>query len=255
MILVIDIGNTNITLGIFDEDGLCFEARLSTDRYKTKYEYTVELSALLSVYGVEAGKIDGAIISSVVPQITLQLSEAVFQVTKTKPLVVGPGIKTGLNIKIDDPATLGADLVVGCVAALSKYETPCIICDLGTATKIMVLDKNGSLRGGAIMPGVAVSLDALVSNTSLLQSISFDAPGKVIGTNTADSMKSGSVFGTASMIDGMCDRIEEELEERCCVIATGGLAGLVVGHCRRSIDVCETLVLEGLKIIYSKNTQ
>ncbi|MDP4120646.1 MAG: type III pantothenate kinase [Bacillota bacterium] len=255
LILVLDIGNTNITIGVYDGNELFFESRLATDRNKTKYEYAVDLSCMFSVYNIDTSKIDGAMLCSVVPPLTTALSDAIFQIIGEPPMIVGPGIKTGLNIKIDDPSTLGADFVADAVGAVNLYETPCIIIDLGTATKISVIDENNNFLGGVIIPGIGISMNALTQNTALLQSISFEKPKRVIGTNTSDSMKSGTVFGTASMIDGMCDRIESELQKKCSVIATGGFSPLIAENCRREVELCDILVLEGLRILYEKNKE
>ena len=253
MLLAIDVGNTNIKIGVFNGDSLLFQARLSTDRLKTEDEYAVSFKNILDIHKVLIGDIKGSIVSSVVPGISYNIKKAVALLTGVTPLEVGPGIKTGLNIKIDNPAILGADLVVSCVAALNIVKTPCIIVSMGTATTFSVIDTNRVMRGGAIMPGVAVSLNALTHTSSLLPSVGFDMPKKVIGTNTEDSMRSGCILGTASMIDGMCDRIEEELGASCSVIATGGLSRMIVPHCKRDIRIVSTLMMDGLKIIYDKN--
>lgn len=253
MLLTLDIGNTNITMGVYDGRELKFVARLSTDRLRTRDQYAVDIRAILDIYKTSVSNIDGSIICSVVPQITNAVKDAVKCLTGTVPLIVGPGIKTGLNIKISNPSALGADFVAGCVAAIEHYPCPSIIFDFGTATTIAVLDKNKDMLGGCIMPGIVISLEALTARSSLLQAIGFDAPNHVIGTNTADCMKSGSIYGTASMVDGMCDRIEEELGEKCTVIATGGLAGVVVNCCKRQVKSDDNLLLEGLRIIYNKN--
>ncbi|GHU81742.1 type III pantothenate kinase [Clostridia bacterium] len=254
MLLVLDVGNTNIKLGIYDDKELLFSIRISTDRNKTKDEYLIEFNSLFLVYNVPVSNITGAIISSVVPQLTTALKDSLHTLTGVVPLVVGPGIKTGLNIKINDPATLGADIAVASVAATVLYPSPTIVFGLGTATTISVLDKNKSMVGGCISPGVAVSLSALIDKSSLLSSISIEAPKHVIGRSTDECIKSGAVIGTACMIDGMCERIEEELGETCTVIATGGLASLVTPSCKRKIEVCDHLILEGLRIIYERNS-
>ena len=211
MLLVLDMGNTHITVGVYDSDQLCFEARIATDRAKTGDQYAVELSALLQLKGTTGAAFDGAIVSSVVPSLDHAMIAAVKQVTGIDPLFVGPGIKTGLNIRIDNPAQLGADLLVGAVAAVEHYGAPCIIWDLGTATTVFAVDKNGDFRGGAIMAGVYTAYESLAAHTSLLPNIRLEAPAKVIGPNTVASMQSGAVFGNAAMIDGMTDRILDEL--------------------------------------------
>lgn len=253
MLLTLDIGNTNITMGVYAGRELKFVARLSTDRLRTRDQYAVDIRAILDIYNTPVSDIDGSIICSVVPQITGAVKAAVKCLTGINPLIVGPGIKTGLNIKISNPSILGADLVAGCVAAMEHYPCPCIIFDFGTATTISVLDKNKDMLGGCIMPGIVISIEALTARSSLLQSIGFDAPNHVIGTNTADCMRSGSIYGNAAMVDGMCQRIEEELGEKCTVVATGGLAGAVISCCKRPVKADDNLLLEGLRIIYNKN--
>ena len=166
---------------------------------------------------------------------------------------VGPGGKTGLNIKIDNPAQLGADLVAGAVGALDAYTTPCVVIDMGTASTISVLDKNGTFLGGIIAAGVRLTLKALAENTAQLSSINIEAPQSVIGANTAECMQSGLVYGTASMIDGLLERIEEEMEETPTVVATGGLSKEIITHCKSNIIYNENLLLDGLRVIYEKN--
>lgn len=254
MLLAMDVGNTNITLGAFDGDKLCFVSRLATERYRTCDQYAVELKQIFSLYGMDAAEPTDCIIGSVVPELTSALCGAVEKVSGVNPLVLSPGVRTGLNIKTDNPAEVGADLVAGAVAAVAQYEMPCLVLDLGTATKISVLDRTGAFCGCTIAAGVSISLDALASRTSQLPRISFKAPSHVIGKNTVDSMQSGTVFGVASMLDGMCDKIEAELGEPVqTVIATGGLSGDIAENCSR--DVCRNpdLILEGLRIIYLKN--
>ena len=253
MLLAIDIGNTNITIGGFDNDELAFTARIATDNKLTADQYAVQLDAILSLNKCSAESFDGAIISSVVPALTSAFCNAVTRIVGVEPLVVGPGLKTGLNILIDDPSQTGADLVAVSVAAKAKYPLPNVVCDLGTASTITVVDKNGNFIGGAIYPGVRTSLNALVENTSLLHGISFDAPGRVIGRNTIECMQSGVMFGAASLLDGMIERIERELGEPVTAIATGGLSRSVIEHCDRHFEYCENLILDGLKMIYEKN--
>ena len=253
MLLTLDMGNTNITIGVFDGDRLVLESRVATDPIKMEDQYAVELLDILRLYGVNAGDIDGSIISSVVPPLDHAIRRAVKKVTGAAPLIVGPGTRTGINIRIDNPAQLGADLLVGAVAVVAKYGTPCIIWDLGTATTVSVIDQNGYFRGGVIVAGIGTALNSLIANTSLLQHISIEAPAHVIGSNTIDSMQSGAVYGTAAMIDGMCDRIEDELGVSANIIATGGLSREITPHCRRQITYDENLLLEGLRLVYEKN--
>ena len=211
------------------------------------------MSRLLEFAHIAPDAIDGAIISSVVPQVTRSLSAAVKMLTGVVPLVADNTIRSDLTVRIDDPATLGSDLLVAAVGALDLYQPPLIIIDMGTATTVTVVDADGAFRGGAIIPGVQLSLSALASNTSLLPSISLDAPPKAIGTNTVDCMKSGSILGTALLLDGMIDRMEAELGQKATVVATGGLARCIVPICQHEILLNEDLLLNGLAVLYEKN--
>lgn len=253
MLLTVDIGNTNIVLGAFEEDRLCFISRILTARNRTPDETAVTIRDVLRLYGAEGADFEGAIVSSVVPPATASVVPALERITGKKPLVVGPGIKTGLNIRIDNPAQLGADLAVDAVAAMSRYPLPLIICDMGTATTITVINSKGELIGGSIHPGVRISLEALSSSAAQLPVISIDAPNKVIGSNTLDCMRSGVVFGAAAMLDGMIDRIEEELNDKCTVVATGGLSAEITKHTKHTILHDPDLLLEGLRLLYLKN--
>jgi len=253
MILAIDVGNTHIVIGCIEDGAITHVFRLSTDASRTADEYAVGISNILSFNGAERGKISGAVISSVVPPLTQVLRNAIMLLAGVKAIVVGAGLRTGINILIDDPAQLGGDMVATAVGALSAYELPVIVVDLGTATKMYALDRNGGFLGGAIMPGVALSMSALSAGTSQLPRVPIEAPAKCISANTIDCMKSGAVFGTASSIDGMIDRFEAELGERARVIATGGLADPVYRHCRHDIIHDPHLILRGLGIIYEKN--
>lgn len=253
MLLAIDMGNTNIVVGCIKDDKIIFVERLSTDQSKTELEYAVSFKTVFELYNIKENDIKGAIISSVVPPLTGIIRKAVEKIIGQKPMVVGPGIKTGLNILMDNPKTVGADLIVDAVAGINEYGAPLIIIDMGTATTISVVDKDRNYVGGMIIPGIRVSMDSLVNRTSQLPRIGFDAPEKVIGTNTVDCMKSGIINGNAAMLDGMITRIEEELGYPAKVIATGGLAGVVVSNCKKEIITDDSLLLKGLNIIYYKN--
>lgn len=253
MIFAIDMGNTNIVLGCIRENDILFEERLSTNLSKTALEYAIDFKNLFEIYDIDASAVKGAIISSVVPPLTDTIADAVLKVTGKKPMIVGPGVKSGLNIKIDDPAQLGADLVTGAVAAVAEYPTPLAVIDMGTATTISYIDKDGAFCGGPVIPGVASAVSSLVSATSQLVKISLMPPKKVIGTNTVDSMKSGAVYGNAALIDGMLDRMEEETGEKLNVIATGGIAKVVIPFCKRKIKIDDSLLLKGLKVIFDRN--
>ena len=252
MILAIDVGNTNIVLGGFDDREILFRERISTNRIATDLEYMTLFKTALEMHGFSYKSISGAIISSVVPSVTATLKQAVNKLAGVDSMVVGPGVKTGLSIMIDNPATLGADLAVDAAAAIHEYKAPIIVIDMGTATTMSVVDKNKNYIGGIIMTGMAVSSDALTSRTSQLPRIAFETPKRVIGTNTVDCMKSGIMYSTACSIDGLIERIEEELGEKCTVIATGGLSPLVIPLCKKNIVLDEDLLLKGLMVIYNK---
>lgn len=255
MILAIDIGNTNIVIGCIKESECIFVERLSTVRTKTELEYAIDIKNVLDIYHIKKADLEGGIISSVVPQITTIAKLAVEKILKKEVLVVGAGIKTGLNIRIDNPAQLGSDLVVDSVAALAEYRAPMLIFDLGTANTVCVIDKNKNYIGGMIYPGIGVSLDSLTAHASQLGGISLDAPEHIIGKNTTDCMKSGMIYSSAAAIDGIIDRLCEELEGEVTVVATGGLAKKIVPFCRRNIILDDNLLLKGLAIIYRKNKQ
>ncbi|MBR2338688.1 MAG: type III pantothenate kinase [Clostridia bacterium] len=255
MLLTLDLGNTNLTAGVFRGEELVCEFRMATDRTRTGDQYAIDLLAMMQLKGISPADVHGAIVGSVVPSLDAALCKAVRTVIGRDPLMVGPGIKSGINIRIDNPAQLGADLLVGGVAAVQKYGAPCIVWDLGTATTVSVIDEKGVFRGGAIMPGVATSLDSLISRASLLPNIRLEAPAKVIGTNSIDSMRSGAVFGTAAMVDGMCDRIEAELGTTAKVIVTGGLGAEIAACCHRDTQYDSRLLLDGLRILYERNAK
>ena len=253
MIMVIDIGNSNVVIGGVECDSILFEARLRTDATKTSDEYCIDLKSILDIYNVNKDSIEGAIIASVVPQVLNTMQTAVRKLTGKKALVVGPGLKTGLNIAIENPSQTGADLVVGCVAALREHKPPMIGIDMGTATTMVVLDKNGALIGGSISPGVKISLDALTGGTALLPGLQLDQPKRAIGRNTTDCMRSGIMLGTACMLDGMIERMEEELGYKTKVIITGGIARFVVPMCRREMTYDKDLLIKGLAALYREN--
>lgn len=253
MILAIDIGNTNIVIGCIDGRDCHFVERLSTVRTKTELEYAIDIKNVLDIYHIRRTDLEGGIISSVVPQITTVVKLAVEKILKKEVLVVGAGIRTGLNIRIDNPAQLGSDLVVDSVAAIAEYPTPLLIFDMGTANTVCVIDKDRHYIGGMIYPGVGVSLDSLTANASQLGGISLDAPEHIIGKNTADCMKSGTIYSSAAAMDGIIDRLVDELGGKVTVIATGGLAKKIVPYCRREIILDDNLLLKGLAVIYRKN--
>ena len=253
MLLAIDIGNTNLVIGCFRDDKILFKARIATDRTRTSDQYGVEIKNMLEAYGVDRSDIKDCIISSVVPPVFNSLRTGVIKIIGKQPMVVGPGLKTGLNIHVDVPSQVGSDRIVIAVAALAEYKAPLLLMDLGTATTIEAVEPENVYMGGVIIPGVRVSLDALTSRAAQLPGISLDQPKKVIGKNTVDCMRSGMMYGTAAMIDGLIERMEEELGHRCTLIATGGLAQFITPLCKRKIILEKDLLLKGLNVIYKRN--
>lgn len=253
MILAIDMGNTNIVIGCIDDEKIYFEERVSTDYSKTEIEYYVLLKMIMELHKIDMTQVEGAIISSVVPPLLEVIKNSVIKLTGKEPLVVGPGVKTGINILMDNPRQVGSDMIVDAVACMNEYGVPLAVIDIGTATTISVVDKNRNYIGGVIMPGVKVSTESLVQRTAQLQKISFEAPEKAIGKNTVDCMKSGIILGNAACIDGMLERMEDELGYPLTAIATGGLAKVIIPHCKKKIIQDEALLLKGLKLIYDKN--
>ena len=253
MLLAIDIGNTNLVIGCIQDDQILFQARIATDRTRTSDQYGVEIKNMLEAFGVHREDISDCIISSVVPPVFNSVRSGVIKVIGRQPMVVGPGLKTGLNIQMDVPSQVGSDRIVIAVAALAEYKAPLILMDLGTATTVEVVEPDNLYMGGIIFPGVRLSLEALTSRAAQLPGISLDKPRKVIGKNTVDCMRSGMMYGTAAMLDGVIERIEEELGHSATLIATGGLAQFITPLCRREIILEKDLLLKGLNIIYKKN--
>ncbi len=254
MILAVDIGNSNIMFGGISEDKIHFIESISCDRSRTQTEYTFFLKNIAILNEISDNSIDGAIIASVVPQLTSVVRGAIKKVYKVDAMVIGPGIKTGLNILLENPAQLGSDILVNSVAAVSRFNGPLIVVDMGTATTFCVVNSKNQYIGGIIAPGIRIALDSLVSKTSLLHQIEFEPPKNVIGKNTAECMKSGIMYYNASAIDGLIERIEKEIGEKCTVIATGAPAKAIIPLCaRKDIIIDEYLVLKGLKVIYDKN--
>ena len=253
MILTIDIGNSNIVLGGVRDSEIVFEARLRTEATKTSDQYCVDLKILMEVYGVSNKDIEGTIIASVVPQVLNSMRTAVQKLTGKVPLVVGPGLKTGLNILLENPGQTGADLVVADVAALREHKPPLIVIDMGTATTMSVLDKTGAHIGGCIIPGVKISMDALTDRTALLPGLQLDQPKRAIGRNTIDAMRSGIMLGTACMLDGMIERMEAELGYKTTVIITGGIAKFIAPMCKTPMIYDKDLLIKGLAALYWDN--
>ncbi len=252
MIFAIDVGNTNIVIGCCKNGKILFRERVSTNHTATSLEYTAIFKTAFEMHKTDPQEITGTVISSVVPTVTNNLKIAAEALTGTKALIVGPGVKTGLSIKIDNPSQLGSDLVVDAVAGIANYPVPLIIVDMGTATTISVINENCEYIGGIIYPGVTISHEALVSRTSLLKKVALEKPKKIIGSETVECLKSGMIYGNAGAIDGLIDRIKNEIGE-CTVVATGGLAGVITPYCRNKIIIDDDLLLKGLNIIYEKN--
>lgn len=253
MILALSIENTHLVMGCFSGNTLLFTSRMATDRNKTGNEYAISFKSILELHGVDRSQIRGSIISSVVPALINEIKAALHLLLNLEPLVVGPGVKTGLNILMDNPAALGSDLVGNAVAAAAEYPVPLIVIDMNTATTLLALDGKKRFVGSVIAPGVALSVTALAAACDQLPCVSIEAPKEVIEKDTVDSMRSGAVFGTASMLDGMIERMELQLGSACTVLATGPHAATIVPHCTREITVDEHLLLKGLKCIYDRN--
>lgn len=254
VILTMDIGNGAIVLCCVEQGERRSRFVLSSSLERTADEYAVLMDLMARSAGVELRQVSGSIMASVVPRLTPVISRAVEQLTGRPPLVVGPGVRSGLNIRMDDPTELGGDMVAAAVAALERYPLPCAVVDMGTATAIGVLDRRGSYVGGLICPGMALSSSSLAEEASQLQDVSLEAPRRIIGKNTRDSMRSGILYGTAAMLDGLFARIEEELGAPLQAVITGDGAADVVSLCRhQSVVHDEDLVMRGLWRIYCKN--
>jgi len=253
MLLVFDVGNTNIVMGAYKNDVLCHSWRLSTDRNQTADEYGVKIRAFLDYAGIKLTDIKDVIISSVVPPLLPMLEELAWNCFKVKPLFVGPGIKTGLPILYENPREIGADRIVNAVAGYEKYGGPLIIVDFGTATTFCAINGQGQYLGGAITAGVGISAEALFQRAAKLPRIELIRPKNVIGRNTVSSMQSGLIFGYTALVDGLVKRMKKELGEEAKVIATGGLAKLIAAESETIDYVDDNLTLEGLRIIYNRN--
>ncbi len=253
MILALSVENTNLVMGCFREETLLFTSRMATDRNRTGDEYAISFRSILDLYGIAPAQIQGCIVSSVVPALINEIKAALVRLLGREPVVVGPGVKTGLNIRTDNPASLGSDLVCLSVAALAEYPAPLIVVDMDTATTLIAVNEKKSFVGSVIAPGAAVASAALSAACDQLPRISMEAPQEVIGKNTVDCMKSGAIFGTAALVDGLAARMEQQLGGPCTVIATGSLAGTIVPCCSRNMTQDRHLLLKGLRLIYEKN--
>lgn len=253
MLLVMDVGNTNVVIGIYKDKSLLHQWRISTDRNKTEDEYGTLLKMFLRNENITVDDIEDVIISSVVPPIMYSLERMVLKYFKRKPLVVGPGIKTGLQIKVDNPKEVGADRIVNAVAAVAEYGAPLIIVDLGTATTFCVINEEGMYLSGAISPGINISMEALYQNAAKLPKVEFSKPDSVIGRNTVMAMQSGLYYGYIGLIDGLVARMKQQLQKEPKVIATGGLADYISQDSSTIEIVDSDLTLKGLRIIYERN--
>lgn len=253
MILALDIGNTNVVLGCIEDGKILFTERMATDRGKTELDYAISLKMVLELRGIKTSEITGAIIGSVVPPVTSLMREAIRKVTGQEAMNVNVGMDIGLEIQMDAPGSVGADRIVNAVAGIDRYPVPLILIDMGTATTLCVVNEKKQYIGGMILPGIGISMNALTSRTAQLPSISLDQPKHLIGKNTVECMQSGILYGNAACLDGMIDRIEEEIGQKATVVATGGLARKIIPLCRHHIELDDELLLRGLWIIYEKN--
>jgi pantothenate kinase, type III len=253
MVLTADIGNSNIVFAAVSEKKVEFVARVATVLQRTYEEYAVYLKNILFSRRISISKIEGAIISSVSPALSGIIHKAIEKAAGINALLVGPGIKTGLKILVENPAQLGSDRVVDAVAAVNCYNAPVMVIDMGTATTMSVIDESSSFLGGMIVPGIKISVEALAKNTSQLPHIALEKPDYVIGKNTVECMESGLIYGNASLVDGMIQRVEEELGSKVTPVATGGLSKFIVPHCKNKIIYDEHLLLKGLYILFQKN--
>jgi type III pantothenate kinase len=253
MIFVVDVGNTNIVLGVYEGKNLLHHWRLSTNRSATADEYGIMVYNLFQISGIRVEDIEGVIISSVVPPLMFTLEQLSTKYLKKPPLIVGPGIKTGLNIRIENPREMGADRIVNAVAGIELYGTPLIIVDFGTATTFDYIDEAGHLLGCSIAPGIGISMEALYQHAAKLPRIELVHPKTTVGRNTVTSMQAGIVFGFAGQADGIVDRMREEFASTAKVVATGGLAELISLESKTIQIVNPLLTLQGLQIIYERN--
>ncbi len=253
MILAIDVGNTNIVIGGLDGGHIFFTARIATDKSKTSDDYAAKLKNILEIYGIGRERLAGGILSTVVPALATVLGDAMERLIGCRPMVVSAAMETGVSVRMDNPKQIGSDLLVDAAAVLAEYPQPTLFFDMGTATTVSAIDRNGDYIGGMIIAGVELSLEALSSGTAQLPHISMEAPDRMLGKNTVDCMKSGVIYGSAAMVDGIIQRAEEELGEPLTVVATGGIARRVVPYCKRQIICDENLTLKGLWVLYQKN--
>ena len=255
MILLIDVGNTNVTIGACENNEIKASWRMTTNKDQTSDEIGVTLRNFFTYNEIDIANIEGTIISSVVPPIMYSLTHAVRKYIGTEPIIVKSTSKMGLTIKVDNPKEVGADRLVNAVAAIKKYKAPLIIVDFGTATTFCTINKDNEYLGGVILPGVKISLNALVEKTAKLPRIEIAKPESIIGTNTVSSMQAGMYYGYAGSVDNIVTKIKEELGEDATVIATGGLARMIAKEAKTIDTIDSELTLEGLKIIYDNETE
>lgn len=253
MLLVIDVGNTNIVFGLFSGDKLTHQFRVESSRGRTSDEYAVFLRQLLAMHGVPEGAVQGAALASVVPPLTEPMCALVSKAFGVEAMVVGPGIRTGMALLVDTPREVGADRIVNAVAAYEKVQGPVIVVDFGTATTFDCVTPKGEYAGGVICPGIQISADALFTRAAKLPRVEIAKPSKVVGKNTVHSMQSGIVYGYVALVDGLVDRLVEELGHPCHVMATGGLAGVIAPLSRTVREVDDELTLTGLRILFERN--
>jgi len=253
MVLVIDVGNTNTVLGVYDGDNLAANWRIESKKQRTADEYMLFVRSLMSASRLASETFTGAIISSVVPPLTATFIELVRKLLSVEPLVVGPGLKTGMSILYDNPKEVGADRIVNAVAAYERFAQGLIAVDFGTATTFDVISPRGEYLGGAIAPGLRIAHDALIYRASKLPRVELTAPARAVGKNTVESIQSGLFFGFVALVDGMVRRIAAELDFEAKVIATGGIAQAVTEATKTIEEVDEHLTLRGLKILYDRN--
>ena len=259
MILVLDVGNTNIVLGVYDDNKLICDWRLSTDSRKSADEYGIQVSQLFFQNKLEFDRVEGVIISSVVPNIMYSLEHMIRKYFKVNPIVVGPGVKTGINIKYDNPKEVGADRIVNAVAAHEIYNKPLIIIDFGTATTFCAVRKNGDYLGGTICPGIKIASDALFERAAKLPRVELTKPSSVICKNTVTSMQAGIIYGYIGQVEYIVAKMKKEMEDlgeaNPLVVATGGLAKLISSEAKCIEKIDSYLTLEGLRVIYEKNKE